>query len=31
MVYCGIYPLDGSQFEALKLALEDFDNKHGYF
>lgn len=22
MVYCGIYPLDGSQFEALKLALE---------
>ena len=22
MVYCGIYPIDGSQFEALKLALE---------
>lgn len=22
MVYCGIYPTDGSQFEALKLALE---------
>ena len=22
MVYCGIYPIDGSQFEALKFALE---------
>ena len=22
MVYCGIYPIDGSQFETLKLALE---------
>ena len=22
MVYCGIYPIDGSQFEALKVALE---------
>ena len=22
MVYCGIYPIDGSQFEALKIALE---------